>query len=150
MKIYIASSWRNAAQPLLVSLLAGAGHEVYDFRNPPGRTGFAWSDIDSDWQAWSADDFREMLGHPLARAGFQSDFDGMAWADVGVLLMPCGRSAHLELGWMAGAGKKTVVMLSQVQPSEPELMYKLASAIVTSGRELVDVLTRWEAERRAA
>lgn len=48
MRIYLASSWRNAAQPGLVALLRSWGHEVYDFRNPaPGETGFAWQ---TDWR----------------------------------------------------------------------------------------------------
>ena len=35
-KIYVASSWRNPHQPAIVEELRVAGHEVYDFRNPPG------------------------------------------------------------------------------------------------------------------
>ena len=47
----------------------------------------------------------------------------MEWADAFVLLMPCGRSAHLEAGWAIGAGKPTAILLSA---GEPELMYKMA------------------------
>lgn len=35
MKIYVASSWRNTYYPSVVSALRDAGHDVYDFRNPP-------------------------------------------------------------------------------------------------------------------
>lgn len=56
MKIYVASSWRNKIQPLVVLALREAGHEVYDFRNPaPGNTGFQWSEIDPAWQSWTAE-----------------------------------------------------------------------------------------------
>jgi len=34
-KIYVASSWRNDYYPKVVAKLREAGHEVYDFRNPP-------------------------------------------------------------------------------------------------------------------
>src|SRR6266851_9694696 len=121
-KIYLASSWRNQEQPTLVSFLRNAGHEVYDFRNPPDGipNGFRWSKLDPDWQAWKATTYRKMLGRPLAQQGFNSDFTGMKWADVGVLLLPCGRSAHLELGWMAGAGKRTIILTRDGE--EPELM----------------------------
>ena len=34
-KIYVASSWRNGVYPEVVAKLREAGHEVYDFRNPP-------------------------------------------------------------------------------------------------------------------
>ena len=35
MHIYVASSWRNTYYPEVVTALREAGHDVYDFRNPP-------------------------------------------------------------------------------------------------------------------
>ena len=46
MKLYVASSWRNPVHPSVVEVLLEAGHEVYDFRNPPGGTGFSWREVD--------------------------------------------------------------------------------------------------------
>ena len=71
------------------------------------------------------------LGIPLmamvvfngAQKGFNSDFNGMQWADVCVMVLPCGRSANTEAGWMKGAGKK--VMVYSPEKEEPELMYKI-------------------------
>lgn len=139
-KIYLASSWRNEQQPALVTTLRDAGHDVYDFRNPPDGipNGFRWSDIDPDWMNWTADQYRAALNTPLAEQGFNSDFTGMKWADTGVLLLPCGRSAHLELGWMAGAGKRTIVVTRDGE--EPELMAKLAGQVVGSWDELIEAL----------
>jgi hypothetical protein len=136
-KIYLATSWRNPDQPAAVRALREAGHEVYDFRNPPGAgaKGFQWSDLDPDWQSWSAAQYRKSLGLVYARQGFNNDFDGMKWADVGVLLLPCGRSAHLELGWMAGAGKRTIIWTRDGQ--EPELMALLATEICISLDEVL-------------
>ena len=34
-RVYVASSWRNQYFPEVVKRLREAGHEVYDFRNPP-------------------------------------------------------------------------------------------------------------------
>jgi hypothetical protein len=43
----MASSWRNLYQPNVVDRLRMAGHQVYDFRNPPhGDGGFNWRQID--------------------------------------------------------------------------------------------------------
>lgn len=136
-KIYLASSWRNPMQPNAVRVLRDAGHEVYDFRNPPDGipNGFRWSELDPDWTSWKAATYRKMLGKPLAQQGFNSDFTGMKWADVGVLLLPCGRSAHLELGWMAGAGKRTIILTHDGE--EPELMALLASEICISMDEVL-------------
>lgn len=140
MKIYLASSWRNSLQPTVLAQLRAGGHEVYDFRNPPGGipNGFRWSEIDPDWKAWSAVAYRDKLKSPLAQRGFNSDLDAMKWADVGVLLLPCGRSAHLELGWMAGAGKRTIILTRDGE--EPELMALLASEICVSVEEILQSL----------
>ena len=125
MKIYVASSWRNTVQPLVVATLRAAGHEVYDFRNPrAGDTGFHWSEIDPEWKQWSPRRFREALDHDIAQDGFMSDFTAMRWADACVLVLPCGRSAHLEAGWFVGAGKPLAILLDE--GSEPELMYRMA------------------------
>lgn len=140
MKIYLASSWRNPDQPAAVAALRSAGHDVYDFRNPPGGipNGFRWSELDPNWEKWSATNYREKLKLPLAQQGFNSDFNGMKWADTGILLLPCGRSAHLELGWMAGAGKRTIIWTRDGQ--EPELMALLASEICVSLQEVIAAL----------
>lgn len=143
VKIYLASSWRNEKQPAWVEMLRAHGHEVYDFRNPPhGRGGFAWSDIDPDWKSWTHKQYIEALENPVAVAGFQSDFDAMKWCDACICLLPCGRSAHLELGWAVGAGKWTIMVTQDGE--EPELMPLMCDAIVGSGAEALAMLSKWE------
>ncbi len=128
LKVYVASSWRNMRQPKVVATLRRAGYQVYDFRNPKEHVherdqGFHWADIDSGWQSWTPGEFVEAMEHPLAKDGFKRDFEALTCADVVVLVMPCGRSAHLELGYAVGQGKRTIILLSD---GEPELMYKMA------------------------
>ncbi len=139
MRIYVASSWRNAMQPEVVRRLREAGHEVYDFRNPaPGDDGFAWSEIDPDWQKWTPAAFVEALEHPTAQHGFRNDMDALQTAEATVLILPCGRSAHLELGYAVAADQFTAVLMPP--GNEPELMYKMVDAICLSLDALVDVL----------
>jgi hypothetical protein len=128
-RIYVASSWRNTLQPNVVSILREAGHSVYDFRNPPnGVKGFAWSEIDEAWQSWTADQYVKLLTtHPTAALGYQNDMRAMEWADTCVLVLPCGRSAHLEAGWFAGRGKRCIILTRNGE--EPELMALMANAI---------------------
>lgn len=140
-KIYVASSWRNPTQPDVVAALRLDGHLVYDFRNPcAGNKGFAWSEIDPEWKAWKATDYVRLLDHPIAKAGFASDFHAMKWADTFVLVLPCGRSAHLELGWACGQGKQTLIITRDGE--EPELMAKMCDNICTSLDEAREVLAR--------
>lgn len=130
-QIYVASSWRNTYQPIVVDAIRDRGWDVYDFRNPePNNHGFHWSEIDPDWKLWSAIKFRNALNHRIADAGYKLDYDALNASDICVLLLPAGRSAHLEAGYCIGQGKPVIVMIPE--PVEPELMYKLATRICTN------------------
>ena len=135
-KIYVASSWRNKYYPEVVTKLREAGHEVYDFRNPPhGGNGFRWTDIDENAPNWTFEQYAEGLHHPLAERQSAADLEALKAADTCVLVLPCGRSAHTEAGWMAGAGKRVIVYIPEMV--EPELMYKLFYEVVGNMEELI-------------
>jgi hypothetical protein len=148
--IYVASSWRNTMQQATVSVLRAAGFEVYDFRNPPNATGFAWHQIDLthskplDSKDGTEDlsnttDYLRALKHPRAIEGFNSDMDALKTSDAVVLVLPCGKSAHLELGWASGAGKPTCVYTPN-ETMTPELMYLMCDHIAPSMMDLLDWL----------
>ena len=134
-------------------MLRKLGHEVYDFKNPAeGDKGFHWSEIDGGWQSWDGKRYKEALNHPVAERGFKSDFDAMEWADTFVLVQPCGRSAHLEMGWACGFAyavremmtleymsedKKTIMLLGP--DIEPELMVKMCDHICIGAGELLEL-----------
>jgi hypothetical protein len=141
-QIYVASSWRCAHQPCVVNALRVAGHEVYDFRHPRAdNEGFRWSEISATWKDWTPGDFRSViLDHPIAERGFAFDWQAMKWADTCVLVLPCGRSAHLEAGYFVGAGKALFILI--LDPCEPELMYKMATGICLSINDLTERLSR--------
>ena len=138
-KIYIASSWRNQYYPDVVTRLREAGHDVYDFRNPPqGTDGFHWSDVDADYMNWNAAQYREGLKSPKAEQQFANDIEALTWADTCLLVLPCGRSAHTEAGWMAGARKKVIVYIPEMQ--EAELMYMLFDLVTDNLDEVISFL----------
>lgn len=166
-RIYLASSWRNNYQPEVIEWLRGVGYEVYNYRQPqeqgPERddtpeAGFAWQSADPTWGPVSPDileRYKRMLDSPVAKAGFNADYQAMRWADTCVLVLPSGRSAHLEAGWMAGSGRRLVVYMppavdaadpnTLVWSFEPELMYLLGggpSLITTSKDQLLKRLSR--------
>ena len=78
-------------------------------------------------------------GNRKSISSFKADLDAMLWADVCVLVLPCGRSAHTEAGWFAGKGLKTIVYMPEKQ--EPELMYKLFDGVVGRLEDLVHCLS---------
>jgi hypothetical protein len=144
--VYVASSWRNPMQPAVIHTLHAAGIDCYDFRNPEGGTGFSWLEVKtdrpsvtgiatkgSDWE--QVDEYLRMVNHPRAIEGYDADFAAMNKADTFVMVLPCGKSAHLELGWAIGAGKRTAILLED--PVEPELMYRGADYLATSVFDLL-------------
>ncbi len=140
-KIYVASSWRNVHYESVVRALCEAGHDVYDFRNPPsGDEGFKWSCVSADYMDWSPQEYREQLGHPKAVRQFGNDIEAMKACDTCVLVLPCGRSAHTEAGWFAGSGRKVLAYIPEKQ--EPELMYKLFDGVCCSMDELIEELKK--------
>ena len=137
--IYVASSWRNPYYEDVVKRLRREGHSVYDFRNPPhGGAGFHWTDVDPNAPNWTFEEYAQGLSHPLEEKQFQADLSALNEADTCVLVLPCGRSAHTEAGWMAGAGKKVIAYIPEMM--EPELMYKLFDAVVGNLEDLVRAL----------
>lgn len=139
-KVYVASSWRNKHYPEVVKKLKSHGFDVYDFRNPPdGKGGFFWKDIDTNWENWSTKEYIDILRfNEWAQYGFRRDINAMKDADVCVLVLPCGRSAHTEAGWMAGAGKRVIAFIPEKQ--EPELMYKLFDYVTDSLEQLIEMV----------
>ena len=138
-KIYVASSWRNEFYPEGVEALREAGHDVYDFRNPPsGDGGFKWSNVDPNYMDWTPEEYRQQLSCPQSERQFRNDIEAMLSCDACVLVLPCGRSAHTEAGWFAGKGKKVIAYIPTQQ--EPELMYKLFSAVCCSIEEVITAL----------
>jgi len=65
-KIYVASSWRNEYYPEVVEKLREAGHNVYDFRNPPsGAPRFKRNCVSEGYMEWTPQLYRDMLHHSM-------------------------------------------------------------------------------------
>ena len=84
--------------------------------------GFSWSSIDPNWKNWSTQQYQEALNHPIAQKGFDLDFNAMKWADVCVMVLPCGRSANTEAGWMKGCLLYTSEYLVKTYTNEGEIV----------------------------
>ena len=151
-RIYLASSWRNQHQEKILVKLRDAGHQVYDFKNPdhdhfcddpfPSIScgGFSWTNINPNWQNWTNQEYiKHLTTNPVAAQGFLKDFRAMQWADTCVLLLPCGRSAHIEAGYFVGANKRLIILMAE-EEQEPELMYLMANHICTNIGETLRIL----------
>lgn len=109
----------------------GAGHAVYDFRHAGDEgAGLTWDGFGPGWKNWAPEIFLSDLEKLEARLSYQLDREALGWGDTCVLLLPCGRSAHLEAGYAAGQEKRVMVVLPSAGGFRPELMYLLAERIV--------------------
>ena len=84
--------------------------------------------------------FRSALDHVFSMRGFSNDWQAMCWADTGLLILPSGRSAHIEAGYFVGAHKKLIIYIPQAV--EPELMYKMADHICLTMEEVLEALQK--------
>lgn len=152
-RVYLASSWRNTFHSEVYAALVQAGHSVYNFKHKadvetcdpriPQPTAFAWSELDPEWKSWTPRRYRELLSHhPRAAQGYVADHRAMEWADTCVLLLPCGRSAHIEAGYMKGRGKHLIILFPQENTPdfEPDLMYLGADCICIGVEEAIGAL----------
>jgi hypothetical protein len=65
-------------------------------------------------------------------------------ADVIVLLLPAGASAHAEAAWAAAKGKQVIVYLGDEKP-QPELLHRLFNGFVENIDQLLFVLSSAQA-----
>lgn len=147
MKIYTASSWKNKYYSDVVKRLVSEGFYVYDFRNAISTEGksqaFDWNQIDSNWEKWSTSEFLHALEYnELSANAFKSDLEGMQEAEVCLLILPCGKSSHLEAGYMRGMGKILFIYMPELE--RPELTYKISDGIFQNLDTLVKCLKEIE------
>lgn len=137
MNIYVASSWKNEFHPIVVQTLRGCGIGIYDFKDSEG---FGWHEVNPTWKTdgHGMTEFKQMLEHPRAEQGFARDFEAMEWADKFILVLPCGRSAHLEAGWAIGKSKPTAIYIPKGKYDGPDLMYKMADIITDDIHNLIE------------
>ena len=131
MKVYVASSWQNDVYPKVVETLRQAGHDVYDFRRQGGS--------DSNPSEMTSDRLLDFLDEPKVRSIFRNDMDALIASDAVVCVLPCGRSAHLELGYGIGAGKRTVLLWHD--GDAPDIMHKAVDSIVFKVADIAGALT---------
>lgn len=133
MKIYLASSWKNKETVLkMAELLKSKGHAVDAFCDEENRISFNWSELTTIMakEGWNVKelDAKDMMKHERVQEAFQEDKKYIDWSDAVIMLMPCGRSAHLEAGYAVGSGKKLYIV-GGFKKGEFETMYGFANGM---------------------
>ena len=123
VKVYVIGSLRNSRVPEFSSELRMLGFDVFDdwFASGP-EADDKWRDYE---QARQHGFFDAIKGY-AARSTFDFDFKHLNEADVVVLLLPAGKSGHMELGWAIGNGKPGYIVCDEY-PERWDVLYCLAT-----------------------
>ena len=135
-RVYLIGSLRNPAVLTLANDLRKLGYGVFDDWMAAGPDA---DDYWRDYEKQRGHNFREALAGHAAYHVFEFDRKYLDWADIGILLLPAGKSGHIELGYLIGRGCTSYI----VYPEEPErfdVMYKFADKVFGSTVELLDYL----------
>lgn len=136
VKVYVIGSLSNAEVPVFADTLRSAGFEVFDDWYASGP------EADTEWRHYESArgrTYSQALAGHAATNTFEFDFQHLNDADVVVLLLPAGRSGHLELGWAIGRGKPGYIVLSEKE-DRWDVMYKLATDVFHTWDEFLDHL----------
>lgn len=138
-KLYIIGSLRNPRIRDIGNTLRAEGYDVFDDWHGGGP------DADDHWQSYECSrgrNYVEALNGELAEHVFGFDLYHLSQADAGVLVAPAGKSAHMELGWLLGQGKRGYILLDG-EPERWDVMYKFASGVVFTEPDLLAALA-WD------
>lgn len=143
--VYLIGSLKNPRVPELANLLREEGTEVFDEWHGAGP------EADDFWQAYEkarGRKFAEALqGHAAQHiCGFDKKF--LDLCDAAVLVMPAGKSGHLELGYVIGSRKPAFILLDG-EPERFDVMYALATGVFTTIDQLLERLHTTRLEKAA-
>lgn len=137
LRIYLVGALKNKNIPLLGVYLREQGFVVLEDWYSAGE--FA----DTHWkdhELLRGRGYKDALAGEHAECVFQFDKRLLDSSDVAVLVLPAGKSAYAELGYMRGLGRHTVALLDDPNPERWDVMIKFAQHIVSDVTELVTTL----------
>ena len=152
--IYVIGSLRNPRITEVGNALRAAGYDTFEDWHAGGK------EADDEWQRYEKErgrGYKEALAGYHAQNIFHFDLHHLNRSHAAVLVMPAGRSAHLELGYIIGQGKPGYVLFDE-EPERFDVMYNFATEVCFSAEELLSALgspkkgltveERWEAVNR--
>lgn len=119
--VYLVGSLRNPRIPIIANALRVAGFDAFD------DWWSASEDADEWWQAHEKQrgrTYMQALNGWHARNVCAFDEYHLDRSHAGVLVMPAGKSGHIELGYLKGQGKPNYVLFEQ-EPDRFDVMYRL-------------------------
>jgi len=132
--IYLIGSLRNLQIPKIASTLReSTSFEVFDDWYAAGP------EADDCWQKYEEEkgvSYRDALSSWAAQHVYTFDLAHLQRSHVGVLVLPAGKSGHLEFGYLIGQGKKGYVLFDRT-PDRWDVMYNFATDVFFNLDDLV-------------
>jgi len=139
--IYIIGSLRNKSVEAVANNLREANEEweIFDsWRSPGPRADDYWR----DYEKAKGISYKEALNSWAAQHIFEFDKFHLDRATDVVLIMPAGKSCHLELGWALGKGKRGYILFDE-EPARWDIMTQFANDVFFDLEELVTELKKF-------
>jgi hypothetical protein len=135
-KVYVIGSLRNPEIPKWAACIRENGYEVFDDWFAAGPA------ADDSWKEYEqarGRNYRDAMKGYAARHVFEFDKKHIDAAEIGVLILPAGKSGHAELGYMKGQGKKCIIVLNS-EVERWDIMYNFFDHLVYDTKELLEAL----------
>ena len=139
MKVYVAGSFNHSSLCRMVAkVLRAVGHEIYLFCDPDTNAYKLSKNIRAigDAKELTA---KHALTHITVQSIYHENRMWLEWAEAVVVVLPSGRSAHLEAGWAKGMGRP-VFVYGEMKQGEWDAMYCMLDGVFDL-YELDDLLT---------
>lgn len=133
--IYIIGSLANPEIPRIAAKLREEGFDAFDQWHAVGPEGDKW------WQEhFKAKGYNlaQSLKMDFVQTAFNFDKKHLDRCEAAVLVLPAGKSGHLELGYCIGRGKPGFILM-EGDPDRYDLMYGFAT-LCYSMEDLIDAL----------
>ena len=117
-KIYIIGALKNENITKIASSLRPK-YDVFDQWITPGPEADHFLFQYAKQRGWN---YKEALTCDAAKNNFNFDKRHIDSSDIVVMVMPAGKSAHLELGYSIGMGKEAHILFDE-EPDRFDLMY---------------------------
>jgi hypothetical protein len=135
-QIYLIGSLKNRSIIDLTTKLTDEGFDIFSDWLCPGPDA---DDFLRDYYKARGYSYKQALASPAAQNIFQFDKKHIDESAAAVLVMPAGKSAHLELGYVAGQGKPAIYYMEE-EPERYDIMVNFCSHICIGYDDLLDTL----------
>src|SRR5438034_1270844 len=125
MMVYLIGSLRNPEVPKIASRLREAGLEVFDEWYAAGPTA---DDCWRDYEKARGNSYLEGLSGLAAKHVYSFDLRHLDRSEAALLVLPAGKSGHLELGFAIGKGKPGYILL-EPGVDRWDVMYQFATGL---------------------